>query len=51
MVVSALLLTFVVLVREEQYALAQPEVVSAVEMGMGTASAGETPTEANNGGE
>ncbi len=51
MVVSALLLTFVVLVREEQYVLAQPEVLSAVEMSMGTASASESPTGANNGGE
>jgi hypothetical protein len=50
MVVSALLLTFVVLVREEQYALAQPDVLSAVVMSMGTASPIESPTGANNGG-
>ena len=48
MVVSALLLAFVVLVREEQYALAQPDVLSAVTMSMGTA---KSPTGANNGGE
>jgi hypothetical protein len=51
MVVSALLLTFVVLVREEQYALAQPDVLAAVQTSMGTANVRETPTGANNGGE
>lgn len=50
MVVSAALLAFVVLVREEQYALAQPDVLSAVVMSMGTASPIELPTGANNGG-
>jgi hypothetical protein len=50
MVVSAALLAFVVLVREEQYALAQPDILSAVVMSMGTASPIESPTGANNGG-